>query len=54
MEPQLVMGTEGRQATLAMKDQSVDKNCKEEVRTAVMSAQLFPRVPKRSWSRCFP
>lgn len=53
-EPQFVMGREGRQATLAMKDQSVDKNCKEEVRTAVTLAQLFPRVPKRSRRRSFP
>lgn len=46
VEPQLVMGREGRQATLATKGQSVDKNCKEEVRTAVMLARLFPAFPR--------
>lgn len=54
VEPQFVMGRQGRQATLAMKDKSVDKHCTEEIRTAVRLAQLFPSVPKNSWSSFFP
>lgn len=53
VEPQFLMGREGWQATLAMKDQSVDKHCKEEIRTAVRLAQLFPSNPKNSWSSFF-